>query len=75
MRAGLLGWLFRYGLFACFACALLVLAGGRALYRHLDDSLPEIRDIERYRDEAPGISRIDDRDGAVLSELAREPRG
>ncbi|MGB1700884.1 MAG: transglycosylase domain-containing protein, partial [Nannocystaceae bacterium] len=74
VRAGLFGWLFRYGLFALLATALLIVASGRALYRHFDGQLPDLSTITEYSDRAPGVSRIHDRDGAVLAILAREHR-
>lgn len=74
VRAGLLGWLFRYGLFALFLASLGLLAGGRALYRHLDETLPDVGEVAAYETAAPGVSQIHDRDGAVLATLARERR-
>lgn len=74
VRAGLIGWLFRYGLLVALVAALSLAAAARALYRYYDAQLPELSSITEYRSTAPGISHIHDRDGAVLSILAREHR-
>ena len=74
VRAGLFGWLFRYGLIAVLIAGVVSIAAGRALYRHYNAQLPELASITEYRSRAPGVSYLHDRDGAVLSILAREHR-
>lgn len=73
-RAGLLGWLFRY---YGFALVLALWSGGYAgleLYRYFARDLPDIRQVDRYRSLAPGVTRIHAADGTMLAELAREFR-
>ncbi len=74
VRAGLFGWLFRYGLIAALITTLALVASARALYRHYDGQLPELSSITEYSSLAPGVSYLHDKDGAVLSILAREHR-
>jgi penicillin-binding protein 1A len=73
-RAGLVGWLLRYYVFA--GLALLVALGGVgiAVYRYFAQDLPDLAAIERYHTTAPGVTRIYAADGALLAELAREHR-
>lgn len=73
-RAGLLGWLFRYVVFFSLVLALAGVIAGRWLYRSYADGLPDIADIERFRSEAPGVTRVHAADGTLLAELAREHR-
>lgn len=73
-RAGLIGWLLRYLIFA--AAAILVAAAyvGVRVYRDYAAALPDIAAVEQYDALAPGVTRIFAADGSVLAELAREHR-
>jgi penicillin-binding protein 1A len=73
-RAGLLGWLLRYYVFAA-ACVVVgaVYVGHRA-YRSYAAELPDLAQVEQYDTIAPGVTRIYAADGSVLAELAREHR-
>src|SRR5690606_32578376 len=68
-RAGLLGWLFRYGLFAALLLLLAGGVGGLKLYRYYAQDLPDIRQAEHFENYAPGITRVYAADGTVLREL------
>lgn len=73
-RAGLVGWLLRYYVFAA-ACLLVGLAYlGHRTYREYVAALPDLAEVERYDSLAPGVTRIYAADGSVLAELAREHR-
>jgi penicillin-binding protein 1A len=69
-----LGWLFRYVVFFTLVLALGGAVAGRWLYRAYATDLPDIADIERFRSEAPGVTRVHAADGTLLAELAREHR-
>ena len=56
-RAGLIGWLLRYYVFAALLLLVTVGAGGIALYRSFAEDLPSVEGIEAYRTSAPGITR------------------
>jgi penicillin-binding protein 1A len=73
-RAGLLGWLFRYGLVLVLFAVVAVALGGRAAYRYFASDLPELGAVTAYREQAPGVTRIHAADGTLLAELAREHR-
>jgi penicillin-binding protein 1A len=73
-RAGLFGWLFRYG--ACLLVLGVLGLGlvGRAAYRYFAADLPDLERVTAYRNRAPGVTRIHAADGTLLAELAREHR-
>ncbi len=73
-RAGLLGWLFRYALFAGLLLAAVGSVVGLKVYRHYAEDLPDIRQAEHFESYAPGITRVYAADGTLLRELAREHR-
>lgn len=73
-RAGLLGWLFRYVVFAIVGLGWALVIAGVAAYRHFSSDLPDVEMIERYSALAPGVTRIYANDGAMLAEVAREHR-
>ncbi len=73
-RAGLLGWLFRYVVFAVVALGWLLVLAGVASYRHFASDLPDTQAIERYSTLAPGVTRIYGGHGSMLAEVAREHR-
>ena len=73
-RAGLFGWLFRYGLFAALLLTFVGGIGGFKLYRYYAQDLPDIRQAEHFENYAPGITRVYAADGTLLRELAREHR-
>jgi penicillin-binding protein 1A len=73
-RAGLLGWLFRYGSVLVLLALVAAGLGGRAAYRYFASDLPELGTVTAYREQAPGVTRIHAADGTLLAELAREHR-
>lgn len=73
-RAGLIGWLLRYVIFASFVLVLLAALAGVGVYRYFAAQLPGLQAIERYESLAPGVTRIFAADGAMLAELAHEHR-
>ncbi len=74
VRAGFVGWLFRYYVFAFFVLVALGLALGLAVYRDYDSELPPLDGVVAYQTTAPGVTRIFAADGTMLAELAREYR-
>ncbi len=73
-RAGLFGWLLRYYAFALATIAVAAAFLGYRTLRAYVIELPDIGQVERYDEEAPGVTRIYAVDGTVLAELAREHR-
>ncbi len=60
--------------FAVFVVFVVFLFAGRGAYRYFAADLPRVGAIERFRAEAPGITRIYADDGTLLAELASERR-
>ncbi len=73
-KASLLGWLFRYYVFAALVVLWATLAAGVGLYRYFAADLPPLAEITAYASTAPGVTRIHAADGTLLAELAREHR-
>ena len=73
-RAGLLGWLLRYYVFAVACLVVAVFYFGHRSYRGYVAELPDLTQVEQYDTIAPGVTRIYAADGSVLAELAREHR-
>ncbi len=73
-QAGLLRYLLRFAAYFGLVVLLASAAFGLALYRHFASGLPPIQNISDYSDQAPGVTRIYARGGAMLAELAREHR-
>jgi len=74
VRAGFIGWLFRYYLFAFLVVGVAGLAYGLRVYRAYDSELPALDGVVAYETTAPGVTRIFAADGTMLAELAREYR-
>lgn len=73
-RAGLLGWLLRYYVFAAACVVVTAVYVGHRVYRGYAAELPDLTQVEQYDTIAPGVTRIYAADGSVLAELAREHR-
>ncbi|MBV1859857.1 MAG: transglycosylase domain-containing protein, partial [Nannocystaceae bacterium] len=73
-QAGVLRYLLRYTAYLGFVLLLVAAGLGLAIYRHFASGLPPIQNIADYSDQAPGVTRIYARGGAMLAELAREHR-
>jgi len=73
-RAGLIGWLFRYGAIVLVLALVGLGLAGRAAYGYFAEDLPNLNTVSAYRDSAPGVTRIHAADGTLLAELAREHR-
>ena len=73
-RAGLLGWLLRYYVFAAACVIVTAVYVGHRTYRSYAAELPDLGQVEQYDTIAPGVTRIYAADGSVLAELAREHR-
>lgn len=73
-RAGLLGWLLRYYVFAAACVIVTAVYVGHRTYRSYVAELPDLGQVEQYDTIAPGVTRIYAADGSVLAELAREHR-
>ncbi len=73
-RAGWLGWLLRYYVFAILGLAVVAVGAAVLTYRRLAEDLPDLNAIESYASSAPGVTRIYAADGSLLAELAREHR-
>jgi len=73
-RAGIVGWLLRYYLFAIAALLFVAALASVIAYRQLAQDLPDLDSIESYASTAPGVTQIYAADGTLLAELAREHR-
>ncbi len=73
-QAGFVRYLLRFALYFCVIAALGLGGMGVALYRHFATDLPPVQAIANYSEQAPGVTRIYARGGAMLAELAREHR-
>jgi len=73
-RAGLIGWLLRYYVFAIACLIVAAFYVGHRTYRGYVAELPDLTQVEQYDTIAPGVTRIYAADGSVLAELAREHR-
>ena len=73
-RAGLLGWLLRYYVFAVACLIVTAVYVGHRAYRGYAAELPDLTQVEQYDTIAPGVTRIYAADGSVIAELAREHR-
>lgn len=73
-RAGLIGWLLRYYVFAVACLIVTAVFVGHQTYRSYAAELPDLTQVEQYDSIAPGVTRIYAADGSVLAELAREHR-
>jgi penicillin-binding protein 1A len=74
VRAGLFGWLFRYGVVVLLLTLPALGLVGREAYRYFAADLPQLDSVSDYREQAPGVTRIHAADGTLLAELAREHR-